>query len=51
MGTDAIVFLVDSADRSRFPEAKRELDVRTTRASEREGAHVQLAAMNADDGA
>ncbi len=24
---DAIVFLVDSSDRGRFPEAKRELDV------------------------
>jgi hypothetical protein len=25
---DAIVFLVDSVDRDRFPESKRELDVR-----------------------
>lgn len=25
---DAIVFLVDSVDRERFPESKRELDVR-----------------------
>jgi hypothetical protein len=27
VGADAIVFLVDSADRERFPEARRELDV------------------------
>ena len=27
-GVDGVVFIVDAVDRERFPEAKRELDVR-----------------------
>jgi GTP-binding protein SAR1 len=29
-GVDGVVFIVDAVDRARFPEAKKELDVRHT---------------------
>lgn len=32
-GVDGVVFIVDAVDRARFPEAKKELDVRVLHAS------------------